>query len=214
MNYKVIKNIKNHNKIQNDISLPLWPEFMLHDAVALNNWSKLFELFSDYQFSLKLGNEFVGMANCIPLRWENPFDELPEEGWDWAFKKGIEDREKGITPNMLNGLQIVVDRKHQRKGVSSMILKEMKKLAKNKGFKYIIIPVRPSLKSKYPLISIDDYIVWEREDGQLYDPWLRVHERAGGEVVKVCHRAMNIKGTVNQWQDWTGLMFFQSGEYV
>ena len=214
MDYKVIKNIKNHNKIQNEISLPLWPEFMLHDTVALNKWSKLFELFSDYQFSLKFGDEFIGMANCIPLRWEQSFEELPEEGWDWAFKKGIADREEKRSPNILNGLQIAVDKKHQRKGVSSMILREMKKLAKTKGFKYIIIPVRPSLKSLYPLISIDDYIDWQRDDGMLYDPWLRVHEREGGEIVKVCHRAMNITGTVNQWENWTGLRFLQSGKYV
>ncbi len=214
MKYSVIKKVKNHLEIQNMISLPLWPEFMLHDPVAIKYWSKLFEYFPDYQFTLKSEGEYIGMANCIPIYWDKPLEELPEKGWDWVFKKGIDDYENKRKPNILNGLQIAVNKEHQKKGISSIILKEMVNLAKEKGFEKVIIPVRPSLKSLYPLIFIDSYINWKREDNLPYDPWLRVHIRFGGKIIKVCHEAMYISGTIKEWEKWTGLRFFESGEYI
>ena len=94
------------------------------------------------------------------------------------------------------------------------MLKEMASIARKEGFQYVTIPVRPSLKSKYPLIPIDHYINWRREDGLPFDPWLRVHERFGGKIVKICHESMRIPGTISDWEQWTGLRFFDSGDYV
>jgi|SRR6056297_398810 len=214
MKYSVIKNVENHLEIQNEISLPLWPEFMLHDPVTNKYWSKLFEYFSDDQFTLKSEGEYIGIANCIPIYWNKPFEELPEEGWDWVFKKGIADKKKGITPNILNGLQIAVNKDHQGKGISSIIIKEMINLAREKGFDHVTIPVRPSLKSLYPLTSIDSYIKWKRDDNLPYGPWLRAHARFGGRIIKPCHKAMYIPGTIKEWENWTGLKFYESGKYI
>ena len=214
MEYKVIKDIPHHKEMHYEITKELWPEFMFHDPVSNKYWDKLFELFSEFQFSLKSKGEIVGIGQCLPLYWDKPFEELPEEGWEWALQKGIEDNLKGIQPNILNGLQIAVNKDHQGKGISSLVLKEMADIAKEKGLENVIIPIRPSLKSLYPLIDIEDYINWEREDGLPYDPWIRVHKRVGGEIVKVCHRAMKITGTIADWENWTNLKFLQSGQYV
>ena len=56
--------------------------------------------------------------------------------------------------------------------------------------------------------------MWERDDGLPFDPWLRVHVRAGGVIDGVCHRAMTIPGSVADWETWTGLRFPDSGRYV
>src|SRR5690554_4963478 len=137
------------------------------------------KLFPEYQFSLKSSDKIIGVANCLPFFWDKSFEELPERGWDWVFEKGINDKLNDIKANTLNGLQIAVNKECQGKGISSIILKEMVSVARDNGFKYITIPVRPSLKSKYPLIPIDHYIKWKREDSLPYDPWLRVHIRMG-----------------------------------
>ena len=215
MNYELIKDVEGHLELQNEITLKLWPEFMLHDPVSQKYWSKLYELFPEYQFSLKYEGEIIGTGNCLPYFWDKPFTELPEKGWDWVFEKGINDKLNKIKSNTLNGLQIAVNKEHQGKGVSSLVLKEMIAIAKEKGFDYVTIPIRPSLKSNYPLISMDSYIEWKREkDGQPYDPWLRVHQRAGGKVIKVCHEAMYIPGSIKEWEEWTGLKFKESGKYI
>ena len=75
-------------ELQDKVTLKLWPEFMFHDPVANLNWRKLFDLFSEFQFSLISNDEIIGVANSLPYFWEKPFVELPEEGWDWVFQKG------------------------------------------------------------------------------------------------------------------------------
>ena len=214
MDYQVIKDIEGHLQMQDEVTLELWPEFMLHDPIANQNWAKLFEYFPEFQFSLIINGQIAATANAIPYVWQEPIAELSEEGWDWVLEKGVNDYLAGKQPNVLNGLQIAVSQDYQRQGLSSIVLKEMINLARDNGFEYVTIPVRPSLKSSYPLITIDDYIKWRREDGLPFDPWLRVHVRAGGEIVKPCHRAMYIPGTIDEWEEWTGLKFYQSGEYV
>ncbi len=63
------------------------------------------------------------------LLWNKSFEKLPDRGWDWVFGKGINDKLNKIKANTLNGLQIAVSKKHQGKGISSLVLKEMISLA-------------------------------------------------------------------------------------
>ncbi len=46
------------------------------------------------------------------------------------------------------------------------------------------------------------------------DPWLRVHVRAGGRVVRTSPASMTIEGTVAEWREWTHLELASSGSYV
>jgi hypothetical protein len=53
-----------------------------------------------------------------------------------------------------------------------------------------------------------------RDDGQLLDPWMRLHERLGARVATPLPRSMRITGSVEDWERWTGLPLPESGEYV
>lgn len=198
------------------VSEAVWPEFMHHDAVAIEHWDALFDWFSEYQFALlKEGDRAVaGFANGAPLFWEANLQDLPEEGWDWAFAKSVSDHAEGLCPNVLCGLQIAVAPEYRSRGLSGVLLDEMVRLARTSGLPSLIVPVRPSMKHRYPLTPMSSYIQWETEQSLPYDPWLRVHVRKGGRVVKPCPRAMRIVGSVSEWEEWTGLRFFESGEYV
>jgi hypothetical protein len=94
------------------------------------------------------------------------------------------------------------------------MVQAMRAVGQSRGFQYLVAPVRPNEKSKYPLISIDDYIKWTNEEGLPFDAWLRVHVRAGARIIKPCHEAMTIPGTRAEWEEWTGMKFPQSGRYV
>lgn len=96
---------------------------------------------------------------------------------DWNKASGTSRGGRG--PNTLNGLQIAIPRKHQGKGLSAIILDELLTLAREQTFDNVTVPVRPSLKSEYPIQSIDRYITWKRDDELPFDPWLRVHVRRG-----------------------------------
>jgi GNAT superfamily N-acetyltransferase len=199
-----------------DLSDVSWPEFMLHDAVANENWHELFDRFSDYQFALldTATGRMAAMGNSLPFYWDEELSDLSEGGWDWIFLKAIEDHKNGVTPNIQSAIQIAIHPDYQSQGLSSRMVQAMRGIGRSKGFKYLVAPVRPNQKSKYPLISIDDYIQWNNNEGLPFDAWLRVHARAGAKIIKPCHEAMTICGTRLEWEAWTGMQFPQTGQYI
>jgi len=192
----------------------VWPEFMGWDAVIREHWDDLDRIFPEYQFVLLEDNEAVGIANSIPFHLDMPLEELPEEGWDWVVVKGLKDKAADIKPNTLSGLQVAVDTEYQGRGISPVIVREMLSIARQKGYKYMAIPVRPTLKSMYPLIPFANYIRWKTEDGLPFDPWIRVHVKLGARIIKPCYKSMCIKGSISEWEKWTGMKFPETGEYI
>ena len=198
-----------------DLAEASWPEFMLHDPIAGENWHELFDLFSEYQFALldTVNDRMAAMANSMPFCWAQSIDELPEGGWDWVFLEAIENHKNGKEPNIQSAIQINIHPDYQSQGLSRSMVQAMRAIGQSKGFQYLVAPVRPNQKSQYPLISIDDYITWTNDEGLPFDAWLRVHARVGARIIKPCHKAMTIPGTRLEWEEWTGMKFPQSGKY-
>jgi hypothetical protein len=94
------------------------------------------------------------------------------------------------------------------------MVQAVRAVTRHQGLQSLIIPLRPSEKSKYPLTSLDDYITWTSEDGLPLDAWLRVHVKLGARIIKVCHTSKTIRGTPGEWEKWTGMKFPQSGSYT
>ncbi|MCK4312076.1 MAG: GNAT family N-acetyltransferase [Candidatus Cloacimonetes bacterium] len=216
MNYKLVTTIERTDLIEkgDEIVIDVWPEFILNDAVANEWFFQLYEKFPEFQYWLLDGEEIVGIGNSIPLFWNDKLENLPEEGWDWALEKGFRDKEKNLHTNLLCALSITVNPKYQGKGISTEMIISMVQIGKKHKLESLIIPVRPTLKKDYPLTVIEQYITWKREGGQLFDPWLRVHEKLGGKIIKVCSKAMKISGTISDWENWTGMKFLESGKYI
>jgi len=208
--------LEDYRKQAGEIAEISWPLFMLQDPVAGEHWHELFDRFEEYQFALLdiESNHMAAMANSVPFYWDQPLEELPEGGWDWVFVKAVEDHKKGIVPNIQSAIQINIHPEYQSRGLSPMMINAMREIGKSKGFQDLVAPVRPNQKNQYPLISIDDYIQWTNSEGLPFDAWLRVHARAGARIIKPCHEAMKITGTLTNWEEWTGLKFPQSGQYI
>jgi GNAT superfamily N-acetyltransferase len=198
-----------------DIAEASWPEFMLHDPIANENWHELFDRFSEYQFALldKESGRMAAMGNSLPFHWEADLSELPEQGWDWVFLRAVEDHKNGVVPNIQSAIQIAIHPDYQSQGLSTEMVRAMRAIGQSKGFGYLVAPVRPTQKSKYTLISIDDYIRWTNDEGLPFDAWLRVHARLGAKILKPCHEAMTIRGTRADWEEWMDMKFPQSGKY-
>lgn len=215
--FQIIKpnDLPNYRDLAGDIGDASWPEFMMHDPIANENWHELFDRFGDYQFALldTETNRLAAMGNSLPFCWNEDLSALPEGGWDWVFVQAVEDHKHEVTPNIQSAIQIAIHPDYQGQGLSSRMVQAMRTIGASKGFKSLVAPVRPNQKSQYPLISIDDYIKWSNEEGLPFDAWLRVHARAGARIIKPCHQAMTIRGTRADWEEWTGLKFPQSGEY-
>jgi hypothetical protein len=143
------------------------------------------------------------------VRWDGTADGLPA-GIDGAIERGFE--EGGA--NVLCALVIMVPAVRQGQGASRVALEGMIAIAREHGLESLIAPVRPSWKERYPLATIERYAGWTREDGLPFDPWMRVHARLGGEILKPEPRSLRITGSVAEWESWTEMAFPESGEYV
>jgi GNAT superfamily N-acetyltransferase len=108
----------------------------------------------------------------------------------------------------------VVRPDYRGQGLSTPMVQAAREVTRGQGLPALIIPLRPSEKSKYPLTSLDDYITWTSEDGLPLDAWLRVHVKLGARIIKVCHTSKTIRGTPVEWEKWTGMKFPQSGSYT
>jgi hypothetical protein len=106
----------------------------------------------------------------------------------------------------------MVPRDIQGRGVSAAAVKAMGEIALRHGLGSLIAPVRPSGKERYPLVSIERYAQWRRPDGLLFDPWMRVHERLGAVMLKPQPRSLRITGSIAEWEQWTGMLFPESGD--
>jgi hypothetical protein len=185
------------------------PEYNNHGAVLNRYWDRLVGERPDFQFHLVEDDEPVARARSIPLRWNGTVADLPA-GIDGAIARGFD--EPGA--NVLCALLIAVGAAQQGRGLSRVALQAMAALAQAHGLASLIAPVRPSWKERYPLVPVERYAAWRRGDGRLFDPWLRVHERLGADVLKPEPRSLRITGTVADWEEWTGLAFPESGEYI
>jgi hypothetical protein len=193
----------------------VWPEYNLHGDVLNQWWGRLAEDLPDFQFVLydEVNDEVVAEGHSGPLWWNGRVESLPE-GIDAAIELVFANLRAGDTVNTLCALAAESPRDARRRGLAVQLLAAMRTIAERHGMTHLIAPVRPSWKERYPLTAIERYIHWRRPDGQLFDPWMRVHERLGARVATPVPRGMRITGTVSEWEHWTGIEFPDSGEYV
>ena len=197
-----------------DVNVSVWPEFMLNFPVANDNWDHLWDDFAAFQLVLlDEGGAVVGGANSAPLPWDGTDDGLPE-GWDDQFLRAIAALETREPAGALGALQIAVRPDAQGRGVSGLMLAAMRANARAHGLPAVIACVRPNHKERYPLIPIERYATWTRDDGLPFDPWIRVHVRAGGRIVRASPASMTLRAPLADWAEWTGLSFPESGQYL
>ena len=191
------------------------PEFIFHDPVSAECWHRLAEDFPDFQVALLDGGRVAARGASIPLHWEGSDGDLPEEGWDFVLRQGVADLDAGRKPTTSCALWIVVAKDFLGRGLSARVVEGLRDCAAANGFRTLYAPVRPTKKAEYPLIPMTDYVTWTLDDGVTpFDPWLRVHWRAGGQLLHVCSRSMVIPGSIVEWEGWTGMPMPVSGQYV
>ncbi|MGD0713299.1 MAG: hypothetical protein ABSB24_03825 [Gaiellaceae bacterium] len=186
----------------------MWPEFMRHDPVVETFWERLYEVYPDFQLWLvdTDARETIGYACTLPVRW----DGVPQpRGIDWAMSNGAAGE-----PTTLCAIVAGVVPAHRGQGLGGVVLGRMVGLAAAHSFDCVIAPVRPTRKEHYPLIPIERYVRWRREDGYMYDPWMRTHERLGAELLEPAPRSLTITGSRDEWEGWTDLQYPEDGDYI
>jgi len=193
-----------------------WPRFMLQsDELGLGRyWPKLFSDFADWQFVVcDSFDRVVGCGHSVPFVWDGTPADLPESIAE-ILERAARVRASLVKPTALSALAALVGVTHRGQGLSRVILETMRGMAAQWKLDAVVAPVRPTLKSSYPLTPMARYVQWTDGEGLPLDPWMRVHARMGADVVRVIPRAMVIAGPVGQWEAWTDMRFPDSGSYV
>lgn len=190
----------------------VWPEYNTHGNESGTYFGSLVPRYADFQILLfdRGIEEVVARGRTIPFRWDGSLEDLPD-GIDAAGLRALEDPSP---PTALSALSAEVLPSRQGTGLSGRVLLEMARVARGVGLAPLVAPVRPNWKDRYPLIPIERYAAWMRSDALPFDPWLRVHARLGGKILKPAPRSMRIDAPVSEWEEWTGMAFPDDGDYV
>jgi len=189
-----------------------WPEPLYHGGMG-EYWGELFETFLDCQIAFCEEDRVIAVGHTIPVQWAGTLDDLPA-GWDAVIEQGVLGHRQGLVPNTLSALAAVIAPEYQGKGLSRQLVQAMRGVAEAHGFTNLIAPVRPTQKVAYPLIPMERYVEWQTVQNAPFDAWIRTHWKLGATILEVAPHSMLIKGTVAEWEQWTGLVFPGSGEYV
>lgn len=187
-----------------------FPTYMHHNEAGGRYWLRLYEEHPDFQLALLDGDDLVAELHSVPTHWDGSEADLPS-GWDDAFTRAFESERE---PTVLCALAIAILPERRGEQLSSRMIDAMRQAARTHGLRELIAPVRPTLKERYPLIPIEQFVGWRREDGTHLDPWIRTHERVGGEVIGVAPHSMVIEAPSADWEEWTGLELPDDGTYV
>jgi hypothetical protein len=192
----------------------MWEPFMLESEVADRMFPRAHADWPDHQLVLlDASDAVVATSNAMPLAWDGTDDDLPAS-WDEQVLRSAADVDAGRAPTTLGAMLIVVGRDRRGGGLSGVMLGAMLAAGRAAGYRAVIACVRPTEKHRYPLTPIERYAEWTRPDGLPFDPWIRLHVRLGGRIVRAAPRSMRITGSVADWEGWTGLSFPESGPYI
>lgn len=197
------------------ITHEVWPEYNIHADDPDDYWGRLPDEFPEFQFVILDDDEddVLARGRTIPCPWDGTPEGLGE-GITAMLAAAFRAREAGLSPTALCALAAEIRPRYQGRGLAIRMLDVMADLAAEAGLANLIAPVRPSLKDRYPITPIEEYVRWTRENGEPFDPWIRIHTRRGGEIVKPIPLSMPITGTVADWEQWTGLRFPGDGQYT
>lgn len=194
-----------------------WPEFMQHDPVADLYYGDADVAFPEFvllAWDRAAPDRLLARGFAVPFAFggDTGRQELPGRGWDQVIQWAYADRLRGRRTTHVSALEIVVAGPARGTGLSGVMLAQVRDNATRLGYADLVAPVRPSGKAAEPRTPLVDYLARTRPDGLPEDPWLRVHARAGAELVGVAPASMTVTGTLAQWRHWTGLAFDTPGE--
>ena len=149
-----------------------WPAFMQHDPAAERYQDRLAGELGGFQVLLVDEKDDVAAVGAsIPFVWDGTVAGLPA-GWDAVVEQGVDDLDQGRRPSALSALSVTVARERLGQGLSGLVLQALKRTAAAAGLERLVVPVRPTAKSAYPLTPMERYIRWRRPDGAPFDFWL------------------------------------------
>lgn len=176
-------------------------------------WDRIRAWFPQFQIVLTDEEAPVASGWAVPLHWSGEVADVPT-GYTDSLRRAVEDHEATRAVNTLVVCAAVVLPGRPRTGLAGELLAAIRDHPAAAELDHVLVPIRPTLKSSYPLTDIDTYTSWTRSDGQPLDPWLRTHLRIGGTVLATAPLSQTLRAPVARWEEWARLALPTTGQYV
>ena len=190
-----------------------WPAFIEADDLAARHLPTVRATFADLEVALLQDGVLVAASWGVPITWDGTAEGLPD-GYSDTPARAVTTHQAAITPNTLVVCAGQVRPDAERTGLAGALLKGLIETGRAAGLNQVVAPLRPTAKHRYPLTPIEDYASWTRADGSAFDPWVRTHLRMGARLLGTHPASQTFTGTVQQWQEWSGLDLPGDGAYV
>ncbi|WP_250032871.1 hypothetical protein [Paractinoplanes maris] len=190
-----------------------WPEFIFHDETPKKYLSRVLEHFSHFDILVLDQEAVVAGGWGVPIAWNGEAGDLPS-GYDEALVRDVQGREADIPATTLSFMAVAVGSAQDKRGLATVVLRELTQRAQEAGLAHVIAPLRPTWKHRCPTVPMGEYAAWTRADGLSIDPWIRTHQRMGARILGPAPTSMVIEGSVAEWEEWTGMVFPVTREYV
>ena len=128
-------------------------------------------------------------AHATPLEWRLQAPLIAEINRLKREKNAVILAHNYMTPEIFHGVGDFVGdslglAREAARSDAAVIVQAMAVVAGEAGLAPLVAPIRPTWKDRYPLTAIARYATWKRPDGLPFDPWLRLHHRLGGSVLR------------------------------
>lgn len=110
--------------------------------------------------------------------------------------------------NTLSLMSISVNPVTQRKGLASILVKEVINIAKNLEVKHLICSFRPSNYGNFKLeignesIELEEYYKITGLDGLPIDPWFRIAIKQGMLPLRIEKKSMNVQTSLEKFEEY------------
>lgn len=162
-------------------------------------------------------SEMLGTIDGTPFDWDGVPASLPNGGWADVVRQAIgfgDNPEKKAEAQWAAAIGTSIEPAHQGRGLAQKLLEALKKEVLAQGYKGLVAPVRPTERWRMPSISIEEYADTRLEDGRHFDPWVRIHEKIGGEIIGICPASAVFKASHKQWEEWAGMRLPKTGDVL
>lgn len=190
------------------IERQVWSTF--HDQANGNIWI-------DYDPELHVvavdeTGRVIATGDGCPFAWDGNPHSLPAGGWAEVIEQAYDLADQGAPkPEYACALGISILPDARGAGLGLKMLAGLRAAATAAGYKALAAPVRPTAAWRMPHLSMAEYSRVRLTDGRHFDPWIRVHEKAGGRIIGSCEDSITLSGTREQWEEWTGLRLPEQG---
>ena len=157
------------------------------------------------------GGALAACAYAVLIRAEPDAAAYPAEGWSFAVDAALQSES---APNCLCLVSVTVDPACRGLGFPRFLIEAAKREAHALGFKFLLVPLRPTRKNEFPSESMDAFARRLDPGGKIFDPWLRTHVEAGTEILNACSDSVVVTASLTRWRAWTGLALDDPGEVI